>query len=384
MVSDNRCVSGLHHKQTFNLKMNFIQKFYYLMFLVVASFFSLLFLDFFVGGYLIPCSERTHLDHSRCVNPLRISHPIYHHGLAANFHGHDSWGPIKYSMCTDDYGFKISCNRRSSSNFNYDLVFMGDSFTEGIGLEYEETFVGQISKELPSLKIANVGVSSYAPSIYLAKTKHLIEKGIRFKELIVYIDISDIQDEALFYRYEDSRVVNKITEGVASYKKFLRWAFPLTYFGLHEVRTKLINKPENQPVPNPLSKEFSRGSWTYDPQAIGYGSGGVQGGIDQAIRHMQMLSDELVRNGISLSVAIYPWPQQILYDQSDSRQVRIWQEFCKNRCLRFINSFDTYFSLKDKSSPKAVVDTYFISGDMHHNQQGAGILARDFLKSYSR
>ncbi len=75
--------------------------------------------------------------------------------------------------------------------------------------------MGQIAKSRPELKIANLGVSSYSPSIYFSKVNFLLQQGITFKELVVYIDISDIQDEAISYELLDGVVVPK---GVAAPK----------------------------------------------------------------------------------------------------------------------------------------------------------------------
>ena len=38
------------------------------------------------------------------------------------------------------------------------FVALGDSFTEGIGLPYEETFVGRIAAALPGKRVANLAV----------------------------------------------------------------------------------------------------------------------------------------------------------------------------------------------------------------------------------
>ena len=62
-----------------------------------------------------------------------------------------------------------------------------------------------IANKLPDLKIANLAVSSYSPSIYLTKVRYFLEKGITFKRLIVYLDISDIQDEVI-YLIENGKV----------------------------------------------------------------------------------------------------------------------------------------------------------------------------------
>ena len=80
-------------------------------------------------------------------------------------------------------------------------MFIGDSVTEGIFLNYEDTFVGLIDKyfEKKNIQVLNAGVATYSPSIYFAKINYFLEQGLKFDELVVFIDISDIVDEAIWY-----------------------------------------------------------------------------------------------------------------------------------------------------------------------------------------
>jgi hypothetical protein len=45
----------------------------------------------------------------------------------------------------------------------------GHSFTEALGVAYEESFVGRFAAAFPQLDVLNGGVSGYAPSVYYAK-----------------------------------------------------------------------------------------------------------------------------------------------------------------------------------------------------------------------
>ena len=79
-------------------------------------------------------------------------------------------GVSNYLMCAPDgNGFKISCDDFNDKKINkqFDIGIIGDSFTEA--QFYEEFFVGLISKKYKNLKIANLGVASYSPSIYFLK-----------------------------------------------------------------------------------------------------------------------------------------------------------------------------------------------------------------------
>jgi hypothetical protein len=66
-------------------------------------------------------------------------HKIYHHDLKKNINIENEWEPgKKYNTCTDSNGFRISCNSKELNNKNFDIAFIGDSFTEGVGIEYEK------------------------------------------------------------------------------------------------------------------------------------------------------------------------------------------------------------------------------------------------------
>ena len=76
-------------------------------------------------------------------NTFRIQNNFYHHGFKKNYKTNfTGWGPYTYSFCTNSYGFRSKCN--SVEHKKYDVAFIGDSFTEGVGLNYEDTFVGII------------------------------------------------------------------------------------------------------------------------------------------------------------------------------------------------------------------------------------------------
>jgi hypothetical protein len=95
---------------------------------------------------------------------LGSSNPIYHHGFIKN-------GTFEsyYSTYTNSLGFKDSKVREVELNTNRKrIMFIGDSFTEGVMLDWEDTFIGIISDSLKNknIKILNAGRSSYSPSLY--------------------------------------------------------------------------------------------------------------------------------------------------------------------------------------------------------------------------
>ena len=323
----------------------------------------------------------------------RNTNSYYHHTLAKNFSGEGSWGSARYNICTNEFGFKDSCSSKADANKNFDIGFIGDSFTEGIGLPYEDTFVGQIASEYPNLRIANLGVGSYSPSIYLAKIQKLLDEGFSFKEIVVYVDISDIQDEATSYIYQNEKVFDMNpsnglpiinNSSIDEFKINLKSFFPLTYHSLYLIKGKLKSPP-----PITSSKEivswdyfninYERSNWTYNLSSNGYGSIGVKGGIDKSIKLMDNLYQILSDNNTSLSIGVYPWPGQLLYDSEDSIQVKIWKDFCKNKCNNFYNLFPVFFQYFEKYGSDIAMKKLFISRDVHFNSNGMSLVSKNFI-----
>src|SRR5688572_4103522 len=80
----------------------------------------------------------------------RVSSSLYDHDLApmASVDG-VTWGPLSYDLRTNSLGFKDATNRTVPLQSDGPRVlFIGDSFTEGVGFAYEQTFVGIIDSVL--------------------------------------------------------------------------------------------------------------------------------------------------------------------------------------------------------------------------------------------
>ncbi len=337
--------------------------------LAVVLLFAI-FVDFSAGYFFIPKISGRPSDY-------------YHHDLKKYFKDRVSWGSEEQFIYTDSLGFKDAGNRRVElAGDKRRIVFIGDSFVEGVGMPYQKTFIGLIDGKLDKSKfeILNAAVASYSPKLYYLKVKYLVENlGLKFDELYVYIDISDIQDEIT---YEDFFPIP-----AGSFKSI--YVYADAFFKQHSViysgwlRENLLrlgylvkNRGGNAAATRDQYYDDyykTRDLWTDDERS--YDAWGKKG-VDLAVGNMDKLYRLCKDHGIKLTVAVYPWPHQIKARDIDSKQVAVWKKFTQDRGLAFIDYFPDFIG---SSSPDSIIQKYFIKGDVHWNEAGHGLIAQGWL-----
>ncbi|GJL65347.1 MAG: hypothetical protein NPIRA05_03180 [Nitrospirales bacterium] len=315
---------------------------------------------------------------------LRVSSLTFHHTLKANGQQQEQkWGHLTNPLYTNSLGFKDREIRQvpfTSSAFRF--LFIGDSFTEGIGVEYENTFVGLTDTALvrQNVQVLNAAVSSYAPAIYFKKVEYLLETvNLDFDHLFVFLDISDIEDEVKRYDIRDGHVVglmsqtSRIKEFVFEYTGLMKniWTLAVTLQKtLMPTHEELRSEDERR-----YGINQERSLWTVNDEMFeGYG----RRGLEKAKHHMDLLYQLLQRHQKGMTIAVYPWPDQIVHKDLHSRHVTFWREWAQDHSVNFFNFFPL-FILPD-ADPKAVLDKYFIEGDVHWNEQGHEIMAQELYR----
>jgi len=130
----------------------------------------------------------------------RILNPNYQYTFAKKKSFKSNYLGQEYTVKTNNLGFRDYEVRDLDKNYHYTIV-IGDSFVEGVGLEYQETIVGHLNKKIRSNNIKNyeflnAGVTSYSSYIYLKKIVTIIKENPWLKTdcVIVVLDKSDIPD----------------------------------------------------------------------------------------------------------------------------------------------------------------------------------------------
>lgn len=312
---------------------------------------------------------------------FRIKHSYYSHSLKPNVRARDVFGPFKYKIRTNSMGFKDYKPRTVQlKKVRPRVLFMGDSFTEGIGVPFEKTFVAAIQKAYPDMEILNAGVASYSPVIYYYKTKYLLEvKKLEIDHLIVMIDLTDIQDEVAYEGYQPSEEFSwkfRLKESIINHLRY-KTVFGSVFFNWYtnrwradyEKRRNDLATSSQQPAVPEGKRWPGIDTWTYDEEA--YELWGKKG-INLARHNIDKLYQLVRRHGVKLSIAVYPYLRQIEQGDINCRQVKIWEEFCQERDIQFINFFPDWIYIDNPAQ-------YFFVGDDHWNEKGHQKIAKGFI-----
>jgi lysophospholipase L1-like esterase len=318
----------------------------------------------------------------------RVSSEDYHHGFKANVDIDPVyWGRQVYSMKTNSLAFRdVRVRNVSLKPTQKRIVLIGDSFTEGIGVEFQKTFAGILQEAFTKqdTEVLNAAASSYSPWIYYSKIKHLIERqSLEFDHLVVFLDISDIQDEVLYEKEREGS--SKTKNGNASAPDPGGRSLPLgrrfqNFLLENSLFFNFVKMIKDKVVGTPVWTvlDLDRSLWTLSPEKFQeYGERGLELGQ----KHMDLLWRLLKHRGIRLSLVVYPWPDQIMNRDLRSKQVQVWQIWAAERSVDFLDLFPEFIQ-ENQTSTDAVrmLRARFIPGDMHWNEAGHRAVADALLR----
>ncbi len=363
--------------------MDFKVKQSFKIFLITISFFFIF--DLFLGNYLYKNFLR--INYFDRDTSMGEPHHIYHHTIKKNYKTFSAgWGNRKLTFCSDNFGFRNKCDIVNKNKI-FNIGIIGDSQTEGLGINFEDTFTYLISKQMPKKTVANLAVSSYSPSIYYSKIKYLLNNNFKFNEIIVFLDLSDLHDDTVRYKLEGDTIISKDANfAVENYSlgektnMFFKRRFKISSHVFEILKGFLIDKKLiKKPIPHFVEENF-RSSWTYDYDKKWYGNNELADVLNKSKFNMNKLYELLKKNNIHLSVAVFPWPSTLKYDERDNLQVKTWRKFCENKCKKFYNLMEPFFEEKNKLGYRNTYFKYYIYGDIHLNENGHKLIAENFFK----
>lgn len=326
----------------------------------------------------------------------RIPSPIYHHTLKKNVEGAEvQWGPYRYTVSTNSLGFRDKAPRDVPLvSDKYRILFVGDSYTEGQLVSYEDSFVGRIDEALSGsgIEVLNAGVISYSPIVYWKKIEDLLENvGLNVDEVVVFLDISDARDETYSYQLREDGTVGDFQrsvadgseerrEGMLEWIKGLLRAHGIVSFAVLNYLYDITTGNTYETTFRGHFTEADKSMWTVDPVKREE----YREGIGRMETYMTELARLLKAHRIPLTIAVYPHPDQIVHNDLDSIYVSIWREWSEENGARFLNYFPYFITGTTAEEHERVLEAYYASHDVHWNRMGHRLGAQIFLEQYKR
>jgi len=341
-----------------------------------------------LGLDFVAC-KLTHLVRSTTTGSGRVRDPVFHHGLRKDFAWNDSFGPVRFQEISNSLGLRDGERRAISPVGDRPrILLIGDSFTEGVGVPWEETFAGRLQAALKpkGVEVLNAGVASYAPILERIKVHHLVEQeGLRFDRLVLFLDLSDLKDE-LFYEEDEIGRARPIPYGpFASRAGWGLWVERFSDFSETRIEPNFIllgalARNLKIPLRQMTRKELgAQGLFTGLPDFVRdyeLGNSPLQGiterGMDQCGESLTRLENYLRTRNIPMTLVIYRWPQYRMPATGESRYEEHWRKWAAEHGVDFIDLFHLF----DGREPIA---QWHLAGDDHWNGRGHEEVAKALL-----
>ena len=335
---------------------------------------------------------------------FRNPHYYYHHGLQPSQDTWAAWGSLLYPFRTSSlgmvdsavYNVKLDADRQR-------ILILGASHSEGVGVPYNKTFSGILSKRLKQdVEILNASCISYSPKIEYLRAKYLFEKGLKVDHIIVFIDISDMQNELVYERFEpkDNSLIQEFWHRS---KIFLRKHSSIFHLA-SSISTRrqtidffkkanLFNQQGSTVTPANVIDLYASffsgfddkvllsnpqfhgvGEWYYKNSFRKLADRGISLGQEYILKIQELCDSQ----NADLNISVHPWQYQILKGNAHDYYVEKWESFAAANEIGFINLFPLFI---DGQNPVINIRKYLIKGDNHWNEFGHDHVA-DYLEQY--
>ena len=313
-----------------------------------------------------------------------------------------------YEIFTNDLGFRDESTQPLDRDKEYSIL-IGDSFIEGVGLDYEDTIVGILNEKLANnkFKFLNAGVASYSSYIYLRKIEEIIKNNndLKIREVIVFLDKSDVSDDErylnkpIFFKNTKGKFINKRKEDfLGDLKKLSFWRFytkqtisgKIIKLSTDQIENFFSNIEKRFFISKKLNKNFFEvtaleikaiKSINNKPHIRNWYLGTAwekktKDNIKFSIENLNNLKNFLEKRNIDLLVVLYPWSFEI--DNDDIRKKYL--EFIipllnKNK----INSLSVYDGFL-KGNIYENIGKNYLYNDIHFNKNGNQIIVNKLLE----
>jgi hypothetical protein len=263
------------------------------------------------------------------------------------------------------------------------MVVLGDSFVEGVGVPYEETFVGLMATRLAAIgiEVLNAGVAGYSPKLYFLRLRWLLEEAhLRVDDVVVFIDTSDPHNEIEYETWEPTRGGSSPSRTFAgALDATAHWSFTARVMNA-AVRRWQAREDESRLE---LLRRVDEEIYDFDDPVVARRWGSH--GLALCESYMQQLADLCRARGIHLTIAVYPSAVEVARGEVHPPWVERWERFAQRNGAAFLDFFQVFLDPALLGAlprmPRgivpwlAVVKAFYIPGDVHWNEQGHRLVA---------
>ncbi len=341
----------------------------------------------------------------------RIYNQDYKYTFKKNVNFKSQYYGYIYQINTNDLGFRDSSNRTLDRKKLYSIV-IGDSFVEGVGLDFQNTLVGSLNKKLGKkinqFEFLNAGVASYSSYIYKKKITKILNDNpdLKVKDIIVLLDKSDVIDDE-YYLNKPSKFKNSKGKLINQRKEdFLKDLKDLSFWRFYTKQTisgkiiklltdQLENTAANFKSRLVLAKKLNKKFYKINQNQIKslksinnrlfirnwfekelWEEKGKKN-IKFSIENLKDLNDFLKSKNINLNVVLYPWSFEVADDQFRKRYLDFILPLLEKNRINTILAYDIFY----EGDLYENIGKFYIYNDIHFNENGYKILANYIYKN---
>ena len=294
-----------------------------------------------------------------------------------------------YKVLTDKNGLRFSGLPRDPKKKN--IIFLGDSFTYGLGLSYEDTYIGYLEEKNLNYNLLNYGVIGYSPSVYHYQLNEIISSKVNFDKIILTLDISDFAEESSQWSYENDDKfptrINGFEKEVESKANFKERNFKASRFVASKINNFFRNikliffKSVREKNKIPGRSEMGRFLYTdiKDTDQILWSPLGFERGVKKIEEKIKIISTLAKSSNAEFYILIWPWPDTLRFGQKKFNLEKFSKDLCiKSDCQKVINVIAEFENIK--KTDKNWLNNLFIHGDLHTNKLGNQVIGETIMK----
>ena len=382
-----------------------MKKFYFLtVFIITDLLLSQLFLLKFLEDDLIKANKESFEN--------RIFNKNYNYTFQKQAQFTSQYDKNIYRIFTNDLGFRDESAQPLDREKEFSIL-IGDSFIEGVGLDYKDTIVGILNEKLASnkFKFLNAGVASYSSYIYKKKIEEIIKNNsdLKVREVIVFLDKSDVSDDErylnkpTFFKNTKGKFINQRKEDfLEDLKELSFWRFytkqtisgKIIKLSTDQIENFLSNIEKRFFISKKLNKSFfavtdfeikAIKSINNKPHIRNWYLGTTweertKDNIKFSIVNLKELKNFLKKKNIDLLVVLYPWSFEIDNDDIRKKYLEFIIPLLNENKINNLSVYDIFL----EGNIYENIGKNYLYNDIHFNKNGNQIIVKELLKKINQ